>query len=114
MQEQVGKRIRELRLALGMIQEAVAEKVKVNGKYFGAIERGEINVNLATLVRIAEALQVAPSDLLITDGGPAKGARGMDAYLEARCGQPESRCLRRGHPPEGVRMPANPHQDCGH
>lgn len=75
MQEQVGKRIRELRLALGMIQEAVAEKAKVNGKYFGAIERGEVNVNLATLVRIAEALQVAPSDLLITDGGAAKDDR---------------------------------------
>lgn len=75
MQGQVGKRIRELRLAMGMTQEAAAELAKVNGKYFGAIERGEVNVNLATLVRVAEALQVLPSDLLVSETSPAKDDR---------------------------------------
>lgn len=72
MQEQVGRRIRELRQARSLTQEAVAERAKVNGKYFGAIERGEVNVNLATMVRIADALQVPPADLLVQGDRPAR------------------------------------------
>jgi len=64
MQEAVGRRIRELRKARGLTQEGVAEAASINPKYFGAIERGEVNLSLSTLDRIAKALNVQPAALL--------------------------------------------------
>jgi transcriptional regulator with XRE-family HTH domain len=64
MQEAVGKRIRELRKARGLTQEGVAESAGINPKYFGSIERGEVNLSLSTLDRIAKALHVQPAALL--------------------------------------------------
>lgn len=72
-QVEVGQRIRELRQAHGMTQEVAAERAKINPKYLGAIERGEINVTLATMVRLAKALGVSPSDFLIPGAGQPSG-----------------------------------------
>jgi transcriptional regulator with XRE-family HTH domain len=58
MQDAIGKRIRELRLARGMTQEAVAEKAKTHTKCLGNIERGEVNLTVAMIERIAKALDV--------------------------------------------------------
>jgi transcriptional regulator with XRE-family HTH domain len=59
MQKAIGKRIRDLRKARGMTQEAVAEKARIHTKYFGNIERGEVNLTVATVERIAQALEVS-------------------------------------------------------
>lgn len=58
MQKAVGRRIRELRLARGLTQEAVAAKAQIHTKYYGALERGEVNLTIATVERIASALDV--------------------------------------------------------
>jgi transcriptional regulator with XRE-family HTH domain len=75
MQKQVGRRIRELRLARGLTQEALAEKASMNVKYLGAIERGEINVTVSTLDRICSALGVTLGDVLADTGSPGKRDR---------------------------------------
>jgi transcriptional regulator with XRE-family HTH domain len=60
-----GEHLRELRLARGLTQEGLAELAGVDRNYIGQIERGERNVALVNIVRIAQALDAAPADLLL-------------------------------------------------
>jgi len=60
----VGMRIRELRLAKGISQEALADEAGVHRTYMGSVERGERNISLENIVRIAKALRVRPHELL--------------------------------------------------
>lgn len=61
---QFGKQLVRLRQAKGYSQEKLAELAGLHRTYVGGIERGERNVALLNIVRIARALNVAPSDLL--------------------------------------------------
>lgn len=63
-QETLGATVRELRTALGISQEALAEHCDLHRTYIGGIERGERNVSLENIVRLATALRVTPSKLL--------------------------------------------------
>jgi transcriptional regulator with XRE-family HTH domain len=62
----VGKQIRDLRLARGISQEALADGAGVHRTYMGSVERGERNISLENIVKIARALKVAPGALLQT------------------------------------------------
>jgi transcriptional regulator with XRE-family HTH domain len=59
-----GKAVRKRRLALGWSQEKLAEKADLHWTYIGGIERGERNVSLVNIVKIAQALGVAATHLL--------------------------------------------------
>lgn len=59
-----GKTVRQLREKQGISQEAFADLSQLHRTYIGGIERGERNIGLLNLLRIAKALNVAPSDLL--------------------------------------------------
>lgn len=54
----VGSRIRVLRKEKGLSQESLGEKGGFHFSYIGQIERGEKNVSLLNLAKIAEALEV--------------------------------------------------------
>jgi transcriptional regulator with XRE-family HTH domain len=57
--KEFGKRVRDFRVALGISQEAGLHRT-----YVGHCERGEVNVSLYNIVRLAAALQVDPADLV--------------------------------------------------
>lgn len=59
-----GQRIRELRLKRDLSQENLAEVAGLHRTYVGSVERGERNVSLDNIVRLAAALEVPPADLL--------------------------------------------------
>jgi transcriptional regulator with XRE-family HTH domain len=59
----LGLRIRELRHGLGWTQEKLAEVSSLHWTYIGQIERGERNVSLRNLTRVARALDVDLGDL---------------------------------------------------
>ena len=61
-----GKRVRELRLALDLSQEKLAERAGLHRNYVGGVERGERNVSLVNIVKLARGLDTAPSELLET------------------------------------------------
>ena len=51
-----GNRIRKLRKEKGLSQEAFAALCEMDRTYLGGIERGERNVSLINIVKIAESL----------------------------------------------------------
>jgi len=58
-----GKRVRELRLAKGLSQEAFANECGLDRTYISGVERGQRNVSLRNLDVIAGALGVSLSHL---------------------------------------------------
>ncbi|WP_122518602.1 helix-turn-helix domain-containing protein [Pseudomonas viridiflava] len=64
----LGAAIRARRKAAGFSQEAFADAAEIDRSHIGKIERGERNVTLLNVLRIAAALQCKPSDLLIDAG----------------------------------------------
>ena len=59
-----GAGVRRLRRAKGMSQEELAFRSGLNRTYVGAVERGERNIALLNIRRLAEALGCPPADLL--------------------------------------------------
>lgn len=59
-----GSAIRAERERIGISQEELAHLCELHRTYIGSIERGERNVGLLNVVRIARALRVTPSHLL--------------------------------------------------
>jgi len=60
----LGENIRTHRSAMKWSQEKLAEKADLHHNYIGDIERGEENVSVDALMRIATALKVRLSDLV--------------------------------------------------
>ena len=60
----LGESIRTHRAKLKWSQEKLAEAADLHRNYIGDVERGEENVSVDTLVRIANALKVSISDLV--------------------------------------------------
>jgi transcriptional regulator with XRE-family HTH domain len=62
--KELGRRVRELRHARGWTQTELAARVGVKQSAIGKIERGESDIPVTTLTRLAEALGVSPGSLL--------------------------------------------------
>lgn len=58
LQRRLGRNLRERRLAGGVSQKAFAEVLGVHRTYMGGLERGERNVTLCTVERLAARLGV--------------------------------------------------------
>ena len=59
-----GDVIRKRRTALGLSQESLAEGVGCHRNYMGRIERGEQNITLDMMVRVAKALECSIKELM--------------------------------------------------
>ena len=60
----LGCAIRELRLKAGLSQEAFSDEVGIDRSYVGGIERGEHNVALVNLLKIASILNITLAQLM--------------------------------------------------
>ena len=60
----LGSTIRDLRLKAGLSQEAFADEVGIDRSYLGGIERGEHNLALMNLLKVASALNLSAHHLL--------------------------------------------------
>jgi len=58
-----GKALRQRRNKLGVSQEAFADMCELDRTYIGGIERGERNVALVNIEKIAKTLRVSISEL---------------------------------------------------
>ena len=59
-----GRAARALRVERGISQERLAELAGLHRTYVGDVERGERNLSLVNIERLALALGVRPSELL--------------------------------------------------
>jgi len=60
----VGENIRFLRKKRGLTQEELAEQINLQQAYIGGVERGERNISMLTLQKIAVGLEVSPDEVL--------------------------------------------------
>ncbi len=60
----LGRAIKQARTEIGLSQEALAVDADIDRSYLGGIERGEHNVTVINLAKIANALELTLSDLL--------------------------------------------------
>lgn len=65
---QFGTAIRTVRIDRGLSQEALAEAADLDRSYVGGIERGEHNLTIMNIKRIAAALGKKPSKLFELSG----------------------------------------------
>lgn len=64
LQRIVGQNLQVYRKARGLSQEAFAHELGVHRTYMGSLERGERNLSLRSVERLAEQLDVHPIELL--------------------------------------------------
>jgi len=64
VRDTIAVRIRELRLAKGLSQEALADLAGCHRTYIGMLERKKLNPSLQVLVSVAGALDIEVQDLL--------------------------------------------------
>ncbi|MBS0362978.1 MAG: helix-turn-helix transcriptional regulator [Proteobacteria bacterium] len=62
--KQLGRAIRARREARGVSQEALADAAQMDRAHMGKIERGERNVTLLNLLKIAAALECRASEIM--------------------------------------------------
>lgn len=56
IQRRIGEAVRKRREALEFSQEAFADRIRMHRAYYGALERGEKNLQLSTLERVCVGL----------------------------------------------------------
>ena len=61
----LGTAIRRIRTEQGMSQEKLALLSEIDRSYVGRVERGDNNVAVLTLVRLANALQISVAELML-------------------------------------------------
>lgn len=64
LQRTIGQNLRAYRLARGLSQEAFADVLGVHRTYMGSVERGERNLTLRSVERIAARIDEEPLKLL--------------------------------------------------
>ena len=64
----LGGTVRAMRNATGLSQEALADAAGIDRSHMGKIERGERNVTMLNIARIAAALDTKPSEVLRLSG----------------------------------------------
>ena len=65
LRAKLGKAVRRLRTDAGYSQESFADACQLHRTYIGSVERGEINISLENLERIARTLKVSVSTLFL-------------------------------------------------
>lgn len=84
-----GRRVRECRTRQGLTQQELSRRAGMHPAYVGGVERGERNISLDGVERLARALGVAPGELMIRSGGaPATGLEQQVRELAVRAADP--------------------------
>jgi transcriptional regulator with XRE-family HTH domain len=64
LRQRFAQNLRKIRLERGLSQEALADLAGLHRTYIGSVERGERNISIDNIERLAEALDCQVTDLL--------------------------------------------------
>ncbi len=78
-----GRRVREVRTRLGLTQQELGRRAGMHPAYVGGVERGERNITLEAVERLARALAVAPADLMLEEPLAGPSATATEARIRA-------------------------------
>lgn len=67
-----GERVRTRRQSLGLSQEALADRCGVHWTFLGQVERGQRNLALHNILKLAAGLKVDPGELITGLKAPRK------------------------------------------
>jgi transcriptional regulator with XRE-family HTH domain len=62
IQKKFGSRLRQIRQNMGLSQEELAHLCNLDRSYMGGVERGERNISLVNIHKIADALNISPRE----------------------------------------------------
>lgn len=62
--QRLGERVRARRAEQGLSQEAAALRCGIHWTFLGQVERGQRNLSLHNLLRIADGLEIDPAELV--------------------------------------------------
>jgi transcriptional regulator with XRE-family HTH domain len=62
---QFGRIVKQVREQRGWSQEVLADRANLNRSYVGEVERGSAMPSLATVAKLAQALEISVSGLLV-------------------------------------------------
>lgn len=63
LRKEFGQKVREMRKKLSLSQEELGFKAGIHRTYIGAVERGEQNVSLDNIGKLAKTLKIKLSEL---------------------------------------------------
>lgn len=96
----LGDRIREARKATGLSQEELALQADIDRSFMGQVERGQRNISVLTLLRVARVLDINLGSLL--DGLGGVGSALADGVTDYKAKKPRAKGLtRRGRVGKG-------------
>lgn len=76
--QRLGDKVRELRNARGQTQAELAARCKLHRTFIGSVERGERNLSVLNLRKIARILRVDPSELVVDSRKTKRGTAQRD------------------------------------
>lgn len=80
IQEKLGKRIKQIRELKGLTQEDFEEVSGINARYLSALERGQKNVTVQILEKVAKTLNIEVLDLFYFE---SKDQKSFDVDLNS-------------------------------
>lgn len=79
--QNIGEKIRLLRLQKGMSQEQLALHSGINTSYLGQVERGEKNPTIKTLEKIVSGLDTSLGNLFVIEENPNSHSKDNNSVL---------------------------------
>ncbi|MFM8421667.1 MAG: helix-turn-helix domain-containing protein [Verrucomicrobiota bacterium] len=89
----LGDRIREARKVTGLSQEELALQADIDRSFMGQVERGQRNISVLTLLRVARVLDINLGSLL--DGLGGVGGALADGVTDYKAKKPRAKGLTR-------------------
>lgn len=83
VEAEIGERIRNRRAVLGMSQAELADRIGMSFQQVQKYERGANRIASSILVRVADALNCAPGNLLSSQKSKGRGASALDREIDA-------------------------------
>ncbi|MGO1629662.1 MAG: helix-turn-helix domain-containing protein [Microbacterium sp.] len=84
--DRVGRRVRDLRKEWGWTIQRLADEASLSRRMLTQIELGQANPSLATIDRIAHALEVSFADLALNDAASSASGAGPASVLASASG----------------------------